>query len=289
MRKTVDILGINIDTFTTVEALEYIAQLANDSQGHYIVTPNPEFVMQSLKDTNFRDTVNKADLALPDGIGILWAASYLAMPLSRFRPLAVVQAYWEWIATGLGILINPKSLTNVISERITGADMIWELSKLAAKQNWSIFLLGAAPGVAQQSAERLQWLYPTLQITGAMAGPPYDQAEEIIQRIQETKPKFVFLALTAPKQLQWIQTYAQELPGVIIMGIGGALDFIAGGVALNEDAAGRPARRAPEWMQNRGLEWLWRFINQPRRWKRMFTAVFSFSLQVVRYKLAHTR
>jgi len=287
MRKTIDILGINIDTFTAVEALEYIAKLATEGHSHYIVTPNPEFIMQSLADVEFRRVVNNADLALPDGVGILWAAKYLSLPISKWKPLAYLQAYWQWLCMGLGIVIQPKSLTNVIPERVTGADMVWEISKLAAERSWSIFLLGAAPGVAHEAAKCLQWLYPNLHITGVTAGPPYEDERQVVQHIKEIRPKFIFLAFTAPEQLRWMKTYINQLNGTIMMGVGGALDFIAGGIAINAPAgASRPAKRAPEWLQKRGLEWLWRYLTQPWRRERIKTATVDFMKQVISFKLA---
>ncbi|MFA5967083.1 MAG: WecB/TagA/CpsF family glycosyltransferase [Patescibacteria group bacterium] len=287
MRKIIDILGIKIDTFTAVEALDYIVQLANDGRSHYIVTPNPEFVMQSQTDTDFRDVVNAADLALPDGVGVLWAAKYLALPLSKWRPLALVQAYWQWLCSGINIIIKPAALTDIIPERVTGADMVWEISKLAAERNWKIFLVGGAPGVGNEAAKCLQWLYPNLQIAGVMAGPPYDSEEQVIHQIKSAQPKFIFLALTAPKQLQWIKNHAGEFTDTIAIGIGGALDFIAGGIAINAPAGeAKPAKRAPLWLQKRGLEWFWRYLTQPWRRTRIKIATLDFMKKVVKFKLA---
>ena len=288
MRKTIDILGIKVDTFTAVQALDYIAQLALDGKNHYIVTPNPEFIMQSLEDSEFRNVVNAADLALPDGVGILWAAKYLSLPISKWRPLAKVQAYWQWWCIGTRVVIQPKALTDIIPERVTGADMVWEMSKLASKRGWSIFLLGGAPGVAHEAAKCLQWLYPNLLVAGATAGPPYESEEQVLQHIKEAQPKFIFLALTAPKQLQWIKTHSGQLTGAVTIGIGGALDFIAGGVAINApEGETKPAKRAPEWLQKRGLEWLWRYLTQPWRRARIKTATIDFMEKVVEFKLAH--
>lgn len=243
--------------------------------------------MQSLKDSEFRDVVNGADLALPDGVGILWAAKYLSLPLVKSRSLAWLQAYYQWWCMGARIIIQPKALTDVIPERVTGADMVWEISKLASHRGWGIFLLGGAPGIAQEAGKCLQWLYPDLKIAGMTSGPPYENEAQVIQHIKEAKPKFVFLAFTAPKQLYWMKTYAQELDGIIMIGIGGALDFIAGGVAINAPAGEtKPAKRAPVWLQKRGLEWLWRYATQPWRRARIKTATIDFMEKVVEFKLA---
>lgn len=286
MRKTVEILGTKVDTFTAPQALDYIVQLAEDGKGHYIVTPNPEFVMQSLNDTEFREIINRADLSLPDGVGILWAAKYLALPISRYRWWACLQAYGQLISTGIEIVLRPKSLLAVIPERVTGADMIWEMSKLAAEHSWSIFLVGGAPGVARETADRLKLIYPQLKIAGVVTGPPYESESEVINQIKTNQPKFVFLAFTAKEQLRWMREYAAQLPG-IMMGVGGAFDFIAGTVAINAPMGSlRPAHRAPRWLQIRGLEWLWRYCTQPWRRARIKIATVGFISQVLRDKLS---
>lgn len=286
MRKIINILGVNVDAVTLPAALDHITALAQDGQSHAIVTPNPEFVMQAQVDPSFRDAINQADLALPDGIGILWAAKYLSLSISKYPPLTYLQAYVSWVLTGLRIIFQPKYVNSVIPERITGADMVWEISKLASERGLSVFLLGAANGVAKETAKNLHWLYPNLKISGATAGPPYEDEMAVVDQIKTTQPKFVFLAFPAKEQVRWIKTYKDHLQGTIFIGVGGALDFIAGGVALNAPKQNQqPAKRSPVWLQEHGLEWIWRLFTQPWRRTRIFTAVFGFSLQVVRHKI----
>ena len=286
MDKRIDVLGVQISAVTTPEALNRVADLVKDKKDHYIVTPNPEFVMQALKDGGFREVINRADMALADGIGILWAAYYLSIPIGSFLPLTKVQTVIQLFLTGLSIVLNPKMLTKVIPERITGADMLWEISKLASERGWNIFLLGAAPGVAYEASRKLQLLYPELKVADVMPGPPYESEAEVIARIRLVKPKFVFLAFPAREQLRWMQTYTGKLGGVTMMGIGGAFDFIAEATPLNSPVKDSKARRAPKWLQDRGLEWLWRYLIQPWRRERIKTATIDFMKTVKAYKLA---
>jgi exopolysaccharide biosynthesis WecB/TagA/CpsF family protein len=244
--------------------------------------------MQALKDGSFREVINGSDLALADGIGILWAAYYLSIPISTFAPLAKMQTIVQLFLTGLSIVLNPKMLTKVIPERITGADMLWEISKLASERSWSIFLLGAAPGVAYEASRKLQLLYPALQIADVMPGPPYESEEEVIARIHLVKPRFIFLAFPAKEQLRWMKTYAGSLGGVTMMGIGGAFDFIAEATPLNSPVKDSKAKRAPKWLQDRGLEWMWRYLIQPWRRARIKTATIDFMKTVKAYKLARS-
>lgn len=284
--KEVDVLGMQISALTMREALQQIEALVKDHQDHYIVTPNPEFIMQALKDGAFREIINRADLKFADGIGILWAAWYLSIPMSRLSLLAEMQARVQLIITLTAIVLYPKFLTQVIPERITGADMIWEISKLASEKGWSIFLLGAAPGVAYQTSRKLQLLYPHLKIADVMPGPPYESEAEVVHRIQQVKPKFVFLAFPAAQQLRWMKAYTDGLGGTTMMGIGGAFDFIAETTPLNSPIEDSKARRAPKWLQDRGLEWLWRYWTQPWRKERIKIATIEFMKTVMKYKLA---
>lgn len=284
--KKVDVLGVKISAVTMSQALTEIGELVKDRKGHYIVTPNPEFVMQSLKDGNFREIVNGADLALADGVGILWAAKYLSIPISSFKPLARMQAWVQLFFTGINIVLFPKSLTTIIPERVTGVDMVWEISRMAAKKNLSIFLLGAGPGVAYDASRKLQLLYPNLKIADVMAGPPHESEEEVIARIKQVNPHFIFLAFPAKEQLRWMKQYSKEFKSTVMMGIGGAFDFIAEATAMNAPISESKARRAPEFLQNRGLEWFWRYITQPWRKERIKIATLEFIKTTVKYKLS---
>ncbi|OGB74529.1 hypothetical protein A2V68_02880 [candidate division Kazan bacterium RBG_13_50_9] len=285
-RETVDVLGVQIDVLTMPQALKRAAQLAQDGRGHYIVTPNPEFIMQALGDGRFREVINRADLSLADGVGVLWAAKFLSIPISRFCGLAYLQAWVQMVLSGIGIILCPRSLTSVLPERITGVDMVWEISKLASERGFKVFLLGAAPGVAYEVSRKLQMLYPKLLVVDVMAGPPYEPEAEVIRRIKDIKPQFLFLAFPATEQLRWMRDYSHALPGVVMMGIGGAFDFIAEAGAINAPSGdATKARRAPRLLQKRGLEWLWRYFTQPWRKQRIKTATVDFIKIVFNYKL----
>ncbi|MBN1967050.1 MAG: WecB/TagA/CpsF family glycosyltransferase, partial [Anaerolineae bacterium] len=126
-------------------------------------------------------------------------------------------------------------------------------------EGWRLFLLGAAPGVAERTAAVLECDYPGLQIAGTYAGSPAPQEEEaIIERVNASGADILFVAYGAPRQDDWIARNRERLNVRVAMGVGGSFDFIAGVVP-----------RAPRWMQQIGLEWLFRLIRQPWRWRRM--------------------
>jgi N-acetylglucosaminyldiphosphoundecaprenol N-acetyl-beta-D-mannosaminyltransferase len=133
--------------------------------------------------------------------------------------------------------------------------------------NSPIFLLGAAPGVAEKTAEILMSRSPLLRVVGTDAGwSSDDDAARIIAKINECKPHLLLVAFGAPKQDEWIAKYLPQIPSVkVAMGIGGTFDFIAG-----------TQTRAPKIMRKFGLEWLYRLVREPKRFKRIFNAVIVF-------------
>jgi len=234
---TVNILGVHIHDVTAQDTLAHIVRFIAAGRPRQLVTVNPEFVMEARRDETFRRVLNGADLALPDGVGILWAARMLGRPLR---------------------------------ERVAGSDMVPQIAAQAAEQGHRLYLLGAAPGVAAAAARRLQRATPGLTVAGTWAGSPAEtEAPDIIRRIHEARPHVLLVAYGAPQQDLWIARHLRELEVPVVMGVGGAFDFIAG-----------VTRRAPRWMQDGGLEWLHRLGYQPWRWRRML-ALPQFALLVL--------
>jgi N-acetylglucosaminyldiphosphoundecaprenol N-acetyl-beta-D-mannosaminyltransferase len=153
---------------------------------------------------------------------------------------------------------------------VTGSDGIYHICERAAIDGWRVFLLGAAPGVAERAAEKLVALYGALRVVGTYAGSPSEAEWPAIRSLlAATHPDIVFVAYGHPRQDLWIDAHRAELPAKVALGIGGALDFVAG-----------TAQRAPVWLQRLGLEWLHRLILQPWRWRRMVKLPI-FALRVV--------
>lgn len=284
MPKSVSILGVRVDCLTLPQALREITNLVRGRKNYYIVTPNPEMVMYAVKHPWFKSVLNDADLALADGVGLQWAAKYLSLPLPQIPVIKQIVEFFQLIFTLPLVVLAPR-LLDVIPEHLTGADMVWEIAKLASERDYRIFLLGAGPGVALKAARTMQTLYPRLNVVEVMVGPPYEPQEEVIRRIQQTKPQFIFLAFPAEEQMRWMRDELPKLQDVIAIGIGGALDFIAGGTALNAGVNQSPAKRAPEWMRARNLEWLHRYFTQPWRKKRIQTATVGFIRKIRASKL----
>ena len=191
-----------------------------------ICTVNPEFIIDAQRDSTFAAVLARADLCVPDGAGVLWAARRVGQPLR---------------------------------ERVTGSDGIYRICERAAQRGWRVFLLGAAPGVAERAAAVLAGRYPGLAVAGCYAGSPTDAEWPAIRaRLDAAAPDILFVAYGHPRQDFWIAHHRAEVAAAVAIGVGGAFDFVAG-----------VAQRAPLWMQRVNLEWLHRLLTQPWRWRRM--------------------
>jgi len=219
-----NILGVRADNVNYDQALSIIEGFVQSGSSHQVVTVNPEFIVAAQSDDDFRDILNASSLALPDGVGLLWAARFLGHSLQ---------------------------------ERVTGTDTVQRVAALAAQKGYRLFLLGAAPGVAAATAARLCETYPDLRIAGTHAGSPaLEEADEIVRLIQRAKPDVLFVAYGAPAQDKWIARNLVRLGVPVAMGVGGAFDFISGRA---ERAPRWLQRLGLEWLHRLCHEpWRWR-------------------------------
>lgn len=244
--KSVTVLGVRVDCVDFAETLDRLddwltakpvtttdqLEIPNAQcirpfvSTRHLCTVNPEFIMHARREPAFAAVLQQADLCVADGIGVLWAAKRQGVRLP---------------------------------ERVTGSDGIYRICERAAAQGWTVFLLGAAPGVAEMAATRLQGLYPALSVVGTYSGSPAEaEWPAISNRLCEATPDILFVAYGNPQQDLWIAQHRDELPAKVALGVGGAFDFVAG-----------VTTRAPHWLQRLGLEWLYRLMTQPWRWRRM--------------------
>lgn len=176
-------------------------------------------------------------------------------------------------ADGIGVVKAAQLLNKPIPERVTGYDTMLELLKLAAEKQYSIYLLGGQQETLEKAIENIKRDYPKINIVGSHNGFFDWDNNPIQQDIIEKKPDLIFVALGVPRQENWI---AQNLPAFekgVCIGVGGSFDVIAGTV-----------ERAPEVWQKANLEWLYRLIKQPSRWKRML-ALPRFGLKILKVKV----
>src|SRR5512143_119175 len=175
------------------------------------------------------------------------------------------------IPDGVGVLWAAKHLGHPLRERVGGADLVLQVAQRAARAGWKIYLLGAVEGVAEQAAAKLRTMYSVINIVGAYAGSPsIDQEAEIADRVKATSADIILVAYGAPQQDKWIARNLDRTGAAIGIGVGGSFDFIIG-----------KQKRAPAWLQHMGLEWLYRLIREPWRWRRQL-ALPKFVWRVIR-------
>src|SRR5436190_11895518 len=239
----IDVLGVgvhNCDEDGAVEAIQGFLR-EQPSRLHQVVTVNPEFVMEARRNPAFRKVVNTADLATPDGAGIILAGRLMGRPFKG---------------------------------RATGVAIVDRLAALSAQDGYRLFLLGAAPGVAEQAAREFARRYPGVQIAGTYAGSPRDEDwPEIKQCIEAAQPDMLLVAYGAPGQDLWIKRNKDELPASVkvAMGVGGVFDYVSGRVPL-----------APAMWRRLGLEWLYRLVKQPWRWRRIIKVMIFGAIVLIR-------
>ena len=192
-----EVLGVPVDGITYEQWIDLIGSwIAAASVARHICTVNPEFIMIARRDPIFFQILSRADLCVPDGIGLLWASRHLGTP---------------------------------IPERVTGSDGVPLIARHAAEKGWRIFFLGAAEGVAARAADILQSQHAELQVVGCHAGSPSEAEEdEIVAMVNDSAADILFVAYGAPQQDKWIARNLPRLEVKVAMGIGGSLDFIAG-------------------------------------------------------------
>lgn len=229
-------LGVEVCCVNQKSVLNEVESIVEKRKPSFIVAINPEKIMKAQKDTNLLNLLNSADIQIPDGIGVVIAS---------------------------------KLKGGNIKNRVTGIDLMQNICKKASENGYSIFLLGAKPGVAEKASKILIEKYNGIKIVGVKDGY-FKNDDEAVEEIKKAKPDILFIAMGSPKQEYWIKKNIDNLKVPLCMGIGGSLDVICGNI-----------KRAPKWMCSLGLEWLYRLIKEPWRFKRM-TVLPVFLLKVIR-------
>jgi N-acetylglucosaminyldiphosphoundecaprenol N-acetyl-beta-D-mannosaminyltransferase len=232
------VLGVRVDCVDMNAALARIEAFVDAGGRHLVATVNPEFVMRANDDREFARVLESAALCIADGSGVVWAARRQGCDLAA---------------------------------PVTGVDLIPLLAALCARRGFRLYLLGAAPGVADELARQLQGQNPGLQVAAHAGSADPSSDDEAVARIEAVRPQVLLVAFGAPKQELWIDRVGERLDGVAVaMGVGGSFDYLTGRVP-----------RAPLWMRRAGMEWLFRLAVQPWRIRRM-AVLPAYALKVLR-------
>jgi N-acetylglucosaminyldiphosphoundecaprenol N-acetyl-beta-D-mannosaminyltransferase len=239
--ETVRVWGLPLAAVTFDQALDRIDRLVATARPSLIVTANLNYAMLADADPRLREVTNRAALVLADGMPLVW-----------------------WSKLG------PRPLP----ERVAGSDLIYGVCERAAKHGHGIYLLGAAPGVANDAAQKLLAKYPGLRIVGVEC-PPFrkltpDEEREQVDRIRSARPDILFVAFGQPKGEFWIDGRLDSLGVPVCIQVGATLDFVAGRV-----------KRSPRWMQKTGLEWVYRILQEPSRLAKRYLDNLLFLLRTL--------
>lgn len=191
-----EVLGILFDDLTRQEAAQAGAALLEEDKFHYVVTPNPEFILAAEKDGEFRQVLNGADLVLPDGIGVVYSAKIQGTPLK---------------------------------ERVPGIEFAADMLACLNKTGGRLYLLGAKPGVAEEAGRRILSQYPNITLCGVQDGYFKDE-EAVLLKVAAARPDLLFVCLGAPKQEKWMARWGRHTGARLAIGLGGTLDVFAGTV-----------------------------------------------------------
>lgn len=225
----VRLFGVQIDALSMPQAVEQILGWLDDQHPYcrFVVTPNVDHTVMLQHNPALQRVYDQAHLVLADGLPIILASRLLHKPLP---------------------------------ERVAGSELVPALFAAATAQRpLRVFLLGAAPGVADRAARRIEPQWPNVHVVGTYSPPlgfEQDEAEErqILRHLQQARPDVIVVGLGAPKQEIWVHQQHRQFPARVALCVGATIDFIAG-----------EKRQAPVWMRRSGLEWLHRVITEPRR------------------------
>lgn len=222
----VEFMNTYIDNITMDEAIHYIEGCIKNKIIGQVITPNVDQIVRIERDSYFKEICDNSELLLVDGHPLIWTAKLYGRPFK---------------------------------EKICGSDLVPKLCEVSAKKGYAVFLLGAAPGVAQQAADNLKKIYPALKIAGVYSPPiGFEKDEDEINRINEmlknSSADLLFVGMGVPKQDIFIYENKDKYKIPMSFSIGGTIDFIAG-----------KQKRAPKWIRKIGFEWFYRLIRDPQR------------------------
>jgi N-acetylglucosaminyldiphosphoundecaprenol N-acetyl-beta-D-mannosaminyltransferase len=239
--ETTWVWGLPLARLTLAETVAEVCALIEARRPSYFITAPTHYAMLTEEHPDLRKINAGAAFILADGAPLVWASRRSGSPLK---------------------------------ERVAGSDLIFELSAEAARKGYRLFLLGGAPGVAEEAGRRLRDRYPGLQIVGTGCPPFHEPIEEeesaLIEYIRAARADVLFVAFGQPKGERWIVRYLHRLAVPVSVQVGASLDFAANRI-----------RRAPPWMQRTGLEWAFRLGLEPRRLFRRYARNACFIIRMV--------
>lgn len=284
------IFDINISTLNKKDTFGYIYFWLYKNERGFISTVNPEFLLLSRKDENFKNILQKSRINTADGIGLVWASWFLSTTKKKGNILNKIYICFKWFFSLIVFLFYKKPFFKVIKERVPGSELIYDIVKIGNELNKKIFLLGSFSDeqldIVENKLNKFLESQNIQSFTNIIAGKDigFNQNEKVtdeeinkklIEKINNSKAEVIFVALGSPRQEIWINNNINKLENIkLAIGVGGTFDFIA-----------EYKKRAPIIFQKLGLEWLFRLLIEPQRWKRILNAVVLFPIKILKERL----
>ena len=245
-RDLANVLGCPVDRLGMDGTVERCRELIEEGGVARQVSVNAAKLIALREDDRLREIVAGCEIINADGQSVVWASRILRDPLP---------------------------------ERVAGIDLMNRLLELAERHGYGVFFLGATRPVLERAVARIRARHPRLRVTGFRDGYfAADEEEAVRAEIRAAAPSILFVAMSSPRKEYWVADNADDVHG-LVMGVGGALDIVAGDV-----------RRAPGWVQRLGLEWLYRLVQEPGRlWRRYLTTNARFLLLLAREEIGRAR
>jgi len=224
-----NILGVGVSAINMRQALEIIQNWISKRDPHYVCVTPAHSIMDCYNDPRLRPIFNRSGMTTPDGMSIVWILRFLG---------------------------------HQHVERVYGPDLMQAVCEVSLKHGYRHYFFGGAPGVVQDLEEKLTLDFPGLQVVGNYA-PPFgpvspEEDHQIIEHIRSLNPDILWVGISSPKQEIWMAEHVDKLDVPVLIGVGAAFDFLSG-----------RKKQAPHWIQRSGLEWLYRFLSEPKRlWRR---------------------
>jgi N-acetylglucosaminyldiphosphoundecaprenol N-acetyl-beta-D-mannosaminyltransferase len=268
----ISVAGLKVNPLRKTEALAVIAERLRVGTKTWITTPYSEFLYRALRDKEVMQLINASDLALCDGVGLQWAATFLQLPSVRSYYARIAQSFFQMVYSGASILLRPSFIRQVIPEKIVGADLFWDLLSIAERDGHSVYFLGGFANTPEKLAAIVARKYPHLKVVGS-SGKHGDDPSVLVD-IHEAKPDLLLVAYGPITQERWIAQHLHDLPVKLVIGLGGTFDYVVGA-----------RRMPPASIRAMGLEWLYRLITQPYRWRRIYRGVIGLIGALIRVKV----
>ena len=273
----INIAGVWVSKINMEQAVGQICTVLDQPVGdlYHVVTPNPEMVLMAQSNFSFRDVLNNANIAVPDGVGLQMAADFIA---SEVKGSQIIR-FGNLLLNGMkvGIKVFTRSKYELLPDRVAGSDLLPKILK--TRPNTRVYFLGGGPNVAKLAGQYLKEKYPNMIISGIGEGGKINNDgfglddKETIERVSKSNTDLLVVCFGAPKQDLWINNHRDRLRVKVAIGLGGTLDYIAG-VRV----------RPPKCLANHGLEWIWRLLQEPSRLGRIVNATIKFPWLIARCK-----